>query len=222
MSSSEHSPVNAFDLITVVSSLGGLEPLRVLMAGLPETFSVPLVVVQHSARDAAPERLAGLLQRHCKLPVTPGRPFLSLGSAGVTVVPPASVAVIEKPLRLRLNEADHAKIGDVLFCSAAQASGPRTIGVVLSGMQRDGARGVQAIRRRGGRVLAQDPSTASAPEMPSAAIATGCVDFVLPPECMASALVALTMAPGGADFFKVSLPPWATLGAELNQLPTTA
>jgi two-component system chemotaxis response regulator CheB len=65
-------------------------------------------------------------------------------------------------------------------------------------MLHDGARGVRLVKRHGGRVLAQDPATARAGSMPSSAIATGCVDFVLPPHRLAAALVALTMAPGGA------------------------
>jgi two-component system chemotaxis response regulator CheB len=78
-------------------------------------------------------------------------------------------------------------------------------------MQRDGAKGVQAIKGHRGRVLAQDPATAGSPEMPSAAIATGCVELVLPPHLLASALVALAMAPGASELLRVAAPPWAAV-----------
>jgi hypothetical protein len=68
---------------------------------------------------------------------------------------------------------------------------------VLTGLLRDGAQRIRAIKRRGGRVLVQDPTAARAAGMPSAIIATGCVDFVLPLDRIAPALVALTIAPGG-------------------------
>jgi two-component system chemotaxis response regulator CheB len=69
------------------------------------------------------------------------------------------------------------------------------------------------VKRHGGRVLAQDPATARAASMPSSAIATGCVDFVLPPHRLAAALTALTMAPGGASLLAVPVPHWACLDA---------
>ena len=75
--------------------------------------------------------------------------------------------------------------------------------MVLTGRGRDGAEGVRAIKARGGRVRAQDPATAQARPMPEAAIGTGCVDFVLPPEGLAAALVTLVMVPGAAAW----LPP---------------
>jgi chemotaxis response regulator CheB len=91
---------------------------------------------------------------------------------------------------------------DVLFASVAQHVGARAIGVVLTGLQRDGADGVRHIKRRGGRVFAHDPRTAQAPSMPRAAIQTGCVDFVLPLDALAHALVTLVSVPGTASFFR--------------------
>jgi two-component system chemotaxis response regulator CheB len=70
------------------------------------------------------------------------------------------------------------------------------IAVVLSGRLDDGAAGVVEVKRAGGRVLVQNQATAECFGMPGAAIATGCVDFVLPVGRIAPALVALVMAPG--------------------------
>lgn len=99
--------------------------------------------------------------------------------------------------------------GNVLFSSVAEHFGPRALAVVLSGRLSDGADGVRMIKRRGGRVLVQERRTADAADMPAAALATGCVDFALPPKHIARALVALTMVSGAADHFRVPVPPWA-------------
>jgi two-component system, chemotaxis family, protein-glutamate methylesterase/glutaminase len=102
----------------------------------------------------------------------------------------------------------------VTLLSAAEAFGAATIAVVLSGLQQDGTNGARAIKAKGGIVLAQDPRTATAPNMPASAIATGCVDHIVTMSHMASALVALSLAPGGADLLAVSTPHWASLEAE--------
>jgi two-component system chemotaxis response regulator CheB len=84
---------------------------------------------------------------------------------------------------------------------------------VLTGRLDDAASGVRALKRHGGRSVVQDPGTAQAPDMPLAALATGCVDLVMPLAHIAPTLVALTMAPGAADLFRVPPPPWANLAA---------
>jgi two-component system chemotaxis response regulator CheB len=85
--------------------------------------------------------------------------------------------------------------------------------VILTGRLDDGAVGVQALKCHGGRAIVQDPATAQAPGMPSAALATGCVDLVMPLACLAPTLIALTMAPGAADLFRVPPSPWASPAA---------
>jgi two-component system chemotaxis response regulator CheB len=92
---------------------------------------------------------------------------------------------------------------DPLFASAADVFGARTVGVVLTGTGRDGASGAARIKQQGGRVLAQDASSAQHFAMPSATITTGCVDFVLPLLAIAPALLTLVMAPAAAALFRV-------------------
>ena len=86
---------------------------------------------------------------------------------------------------------------DLLFDSAAASFGPRAIGVVLTGTGSDGAFGVEAIKRVGGTVIAQDEATAEFFGMPGAAIKTGAVDFVLPLEQIPEALTSLVAERGG-------------------------
>lgn len=202
-----------FELVVIVASLGGLEAISAVLAGLPESFPVPLLVVQHGRRTQNPDRLSWLLGRRTTLPVRTAQQGLWVGAPGVTVIPGGSTATLDEAHRLHLTDAEGLGGGDALLSSAAAAAGSAVIGIVLTGMLRDGTEGVRAIKRHGGRVLAQDPATACARGMPSSAIATGCVDFVLPLHRIAPALVALIMAPGGADLFSVPTPPWARLHA---------
>jgi two-component system chemotaxis response regulator CheB len=202
-----------FELVVVVASLGGLPVISALVAGLPPSFPVPVLVVQHRPRGTDQARLPWLLGRRTTLPVRGASPGLSVFLPGVTVIPGGYAAVVNSAGHLHLAETCELG-GDALLISAAEtASHGALIAVVLSGMLRDGANGVRAVKRHGGRVLAQDPSTAEAPGMPSSALATGCVDFALPPNRLASGLVALAMAPGGAELLTVPLPPWAKMGA---------
>jgi two-component system chemotaxis response regulator CheB len=83
---------------------------------------------------------------------------------------------------------------DLLFESAAACCHERTLGVVVSGSGSDGNMGVRAIRAVGGVVLVQDPATAEFPGMPEAALATGCVDYVLPLAELGPALRRLVAA----------------------------
>lgn len=99
---------------------------------------------------------------------------------------------------------------DALFESLAIEFGKRLIVVVLSGRLTDGASGVAKVKANGGRVIVQDPLTATHNGMPNAVISSGCADFVLPVENIASALTALTMVPGSTELFPVSMPLWSS------------
>jgi two-component system chemotaxis response regulator CheB len=97
------------------------------------------------------------------------------------------------------------RFADTLLTSAARVLGPRAIGVVLSGRLDGGARGVRELKRHGGRVMVEAPRNAAVPAMPNAALATGCVDFALPPERLGHALLALCAATGAAELFRVRM-----------------
>ena len=129
---------------------------------------------------------------------------------GVTVVPDGlgPTAGADGVPRYAPAESDRRPVDRTLRV-LAEAFGPALVGIILTGKLDDGAQGVRAVKRVGGRVLVQDPATALAPEMPSAALATGCIEFVLPLSRLSSALVTLAMAPGGADLLVVPAPSWA-------------
>jgi two-component system, chemotaxis family, protein-glutamate methylesterase/glutaminase len=202
-----------FDLIVMIASLGGIQSAATVLRGLPGDFPCPVVLFQHGRMTDRRELLADVLRRQTKLPVRTAEHGAIVSGPGVTVIPHGWHASLDSDFRLALAPAEREAGGDALLASAAQVAGPRLLGVVLSGLLRDGTNGVRAIKRHGGRVLVEDPSTARAGAMPANALATGCVDFALPSARLASALIALALAPGGAELFAVPTPAWASLGA---------
>jgi two-component system chemotaxis response regulator CheB len=203
-------------VVAIAASLGGLDALSRLLGALPPDFPVPVLVVQHlSARF--PSHLVELLSRRCALAVTWAQPGQLLRPGVVYVAPPDRHLVVGVARMVRLSEAPHVQFvrpsADLLFESVAGAYRERAIAVVLTGTRSDGARGVGAIKRAGGRVLAQDEASSRAFGMPRAAIATGCVDFVLPLPTIAPALVALAMVPGAAALLERAMRPPAVLAS---------
>jgi two-component system chemotaxis response regulator CheB len=203
--------VTPFGRVVLVASLGGKKALSTVLAGLPADFSVPIVVAQHRRSVVnSGDVLAHILARQTLLPVRVAEAGVPADKQGVTIVPADTTATIDSDGVWSLTEKmSDIGVGDaVLISSATQVP---TIAVILTGRLADGANGCRAVKRNGGRVLVQDPLTAEASSMPANAIATGCADFVLPPNRLAVALLALTTAPGGAELLTVPLPPWACL-----------
>jgi two-component system chemotaxis response regulator CheB len=196
-------------VVALVASLGGLAAITALLGALPAQFPAPLLVVLHSRRRDDPDLLTHLLRKATPLAVHTGHGGIPLGTPGVTVVPGGYLAGVDATHRLTLTEDAALRGGDTLLAGLAQAVGRAAIAVVLTGMLHDGAEGVCAIKRNGGRVIVQDPIGARAGSMPSSAIATGCVDLVLPLERIGPALIAMTTLPHGAEFPAEPSPPRA-------------
>jgi two-component system, chemotaxis family, protein-glutamate methylesterase/glutaminase len=207
-----HSGTPNFGRVVVVASLGGMQAITTLITGLPASYHIPLAVVLHRTRTSGRDLLAPILARRTGMPTRVAEAGCPANQPGISIVPAQSTATIDESGRWVLADGTTAmRPGDALLISSA-ATTP-TVAVVLTGSLADGADGCRAVKRFGGRVLAQDPATARASSMPANAIATGCADFVLPPERMAAALLALTTAPGAAELLTVPLPPWARLSS---------
>ena len=189
------APVTA---VAIGCSAGGLEALRRLLAPLPADFAPAIVVVAHLSPDGG-SLLPSLLASHCRLPVVEAEDKMAVRPGRVHIAPPGYHLLVEADQTLALSVDDKVcnvrPSVDVLFESAADAWGAGLVGVVLTGANSDGARGLRAIKAAGGRGLAQDPGEALADTMPLAAIATGAVDQVLGLGAMAAALVALAAPP---------------------------
>jgi two-component system chemotaxis response regulator CheB len=182
------------DLVVIGASLGGPRALATLLRGLPATFPAPIAVVQHIA-DGFTEGLATWLASECRLEVreaADGDPL----RAGRVLVAPTGRHLLVNDRVARLSDAppvDTFKPSVTpLFLSAARSYGARACGVLLTGMGRDGAEGLKAIKEAGGPTLAQDEATSAVFGMPRAAIELGAVDRVLPLEEIARVLLELT------------------------------
>jgi two-component system chemotaxis response regulator CheB len=188
----------AFEIVALASSAGGLAALTSVLSGLPGAFPAAVVLVQHlDPRHRT--LLADMLGRSTALRVKMAEEGDRLSSGWVFVAPPNYHLLVHAGGGLSLSQSELIHFlrpsADNLFESVAATFPDRAIAVVLSGTGSDGARGVRAIKKAGGTVIAQDQDTSEFFGMPSAAIATGCVDIVLPLALIAPALVGLLEPP---------------------------
>lgn len=179
-------------LVAIGCSLGGLRALGTVLGGMPRDFPVPIAVVQHRASHGT-EDFCAALQRTCLLRVLEAEDKQVMLAGGVYVAPAGyHLLVDEGTAVLSVDDpVNYARPSiDVLFESAADSHGARTVAVVLSGASHDGTVGANAVRRAGGRVIAQDPADAECKVMPAAMLASMTPDAVLPLGQIAGWLVA--------------------------------
>lgn len=184
----------AFEIVVVGASTGGLQALQVLLSGLPAEFSLPMVIVQHRGKDME-TGLCEFLARSSRLPVTepedkepllPGHAYLAPRDYHLLVESGSFALSTDAPVGFARPSID------ILFESAADEYQDRAIGVILTGANHDGARGLAAIKAQGGLTLVEDPVTAACREMPDAAINLTRVDWILPLQEMAAGLHKLS------------------------------
>lgn len=180
-------------LVVVGASAGGLRALELLLGALPTGFPVPIVAVQHRAREST-DAFTEVLSRVTQLPVREVEDEDPLRAPGVYIAPPDYHVLVE-PGRLALSVDDPVSFSrpsiDVLFESAADAYGAGVVAILLTGANADGAHGMVRVKEVGGIAIVQDPHTAESPEMPSAAIALAQVDRVLPLTDIAGEIVRI-------------------------------
>jgi two-component system chemotaxis response regulator CheB len=183
----------SYSVVAIGTSWGGLAALTRLLGGLPADFGIPIVVVQHRSNDS--ERLLSqLLQdatdlRVCEIEdkdeLTSGTVHLAPANYHVLIEEGYLSLTVEEPVRFSRPSID------VMLASAADTYRSAAIGVVLTGANEDGARGLAHIVKRGGRALVQDPKTAEIPIMPEAAIRAVPTAEVLPLSKVVSRLIEL-------------------------------
>jgi two-component system chemotaxis response regulator CheB len=183
------------EIVVIGTSAGGLRALEQILGNLPAAFAIPIVAVQHRSKES--DAFASVMQSFVSLPVMEAEDKEPIKAPGVYLAPPDYHLLLE-PGRLALSTDEPVCFSrpsiDVLFESAADAYGRGVLGVLLTGANHDGAKGLARIRAAGGVALVQDPATAESPEMPAAAIASGAVDRVLPLGDIAGELVRRSMS----------------------------
>ena len=160
------------DIILVGASAGGLEALRTLLGNLPGNIAASIFVVLHIG--ARPSVLPQVLGAASPLPVAHAVDGAPIRMGHVHIAPPDLHLLVEQGNggqgRIRLSRGPRENLTrpavDPLFRSAAEAFGPRVIGVILSGALSDGTAGLIGIKKHGGIAIVQDPDEAQYPGMP--------------------------------------------------------
>lgn len=185
-------------VVGIVASAGGPTAVTQVLANLAADFPVPILLLLHLGRSS---QLVQILSRQTPLAVHWANDGDVLRPATVWVAPPEDSLQAHPDGTVSLVKVDDVvkreKTGsgwpsaDQFFTSLAFSYGCHALVIVLTGVGRSGAVGVQEVKRQGGMVLAQDEATSSYWGMPQAAIKTGCVDLVLPLPQIAPALVSI-------------------------------
>jgi two-component system, chemotaxis family, protein-glutamate methylesterase/glutaminase len=159
--------------VVIGTSAGGVEALSALLPALPADVQAAVFVVIHLPRER-PSLLADLFAGKCAAPVREAQDKEPVEPGTVYFAPPDYHLLVDAGPQLSLSADELVNFSrpsvDVLFESAADVYGPRLLGVVLTGASHDGAAGLSAVQRTGGRAVVQRPDTAQMPVMVEAAL----------------------------------------------------
>ena len=183
-----------FPIVGLGASAGGLAAFEAFFAGMPADREpgMAFVLVQHLAPDHK-SILADLIQRHTRMAVQEVTDGMVVQPNCAYIIPPGyDMALLHGSLQLLKSSAARGQRLpiDFFFRSLAQDQRERAIGIILSGTGTDGTLGLRAIKGENGLVLAQNPESSEFDGMPRSAIATGLVDYVMPPAEMPAKLIA--------------------------------
>lgn len=188
------SDAGGHDLVAIGASWGGLDALRTLLRGLPASLDAAVVVAQHRGPGSHPTALRDLLGAVTAMTVCEAGDKDELRRGSVYIAAPDYHVLIEDGSIALAVDAPvlYARPSvDVLLESAAEAYLDRCVGVVLTGANDDGARGLRRVADHGGVTIVQDPASAVRPEMPRAALAAVPDARVAPVEEIAALVVEL-------------------------------
>lgn len=161
----------AYRLVLIGASAGGLDAVCTLLRALPRDFQLALCIVQHRSRDST--ALCEILQGCSALPVSEVTDKMEVEAGHVYLAPPDYHLLADMAhfsLSLDAQEMYSRPSIDVAFESAAEVYREELVGVILTGANQDGARGLRQLVDCGGFAIVQDPATAEVPVMPAAAM----------------------------------------------------
>lgn len=171
-------------IISIAASTGGPAAVAYILKHIPEN-TPPILVVQHMQKGMTKLFAEGLNQE-CKLKVKEAEEGDVVQEDLALIAPGGFHMLVTKSGKINLTTSPPVNYvrpsADVMMKSAAKTYASKNIGVILTGMGTDGAKGIEAIKNKGGVTIAQDKKTCVVFGMPDAAIKTGCVDFVTPLE----------------------------------------
>jgi two-component system, chemotaxis family, protein-glutamate methylesterase/glutaminase len=179
---------DAYDVVAIGASTGGIHAISQLVRELPAAFRLPILITQHLPGTFMPyfaAQLALLSGRPAevatdRLRVRPGRIVIAPGDAHIRCLPLSDGSTCVR-LSREPSASGCTPSVDPMLATVAAVYGARALGIVLSGMGRDGAEGARALRDAGGAVIAQDEASSVVWGMPGAVAAAGLADALLPP-----------------------------------------
>lgn len=171
-----------YEAIVIGVSSGGMNAMKIMFSLLPAGFSIPLIIVQHLGARSGNDWIR-LFDDKCRLKLKEADEKEHIESGTVYFAPANYHLLIEKNKTFSLTVDERVNFArpaiDVLFESAAEAYKDRLIGIILTGANNDGAKGLARIKELGGLTIAQDPETAESSYMPAAAIELMQPDHIL-------------------------------------------
>jgi PAS domain S-box-containing protein len=199
--SSAPNPAPPLKIVGVGASAGGLEAFTDFLKAVPSSEDLAYILVQH-LDPTHRSLLVELLAKATSLNVREATDGMRVERNEIHIIPPnRELTIADGVLRLVPREKlqGGTRTIDIFLRSLAADQGPNAIAVILSGAGSDGAQGIKAVKEHGGATFAQLESSARYDSMPRAAIATGCVDFVLPAERIAAEIMRAVHRPSGAE-----------------------
>lgn len=190
-----YSIVKDFPIVCVGGSAGGLDAYIRLLQNLPKDMGVAIVIVNHVR--TLPTMLHEILPRYTEMPVELITEKLDIKPDHVFIIPEQRDLHVNND-EFRLEPISKPRgwpdVITVFLRSLTQNWDGKIIAVIVSGYDGDGAEALCRIKEVGGITIAQKPETATQPDMPESAIASGCIDYVLSPEDIAAQIVKITHA----------------------------
>ncbi len=171
-----------YDAIVIGVSLGGMNALRELLANLKDEVSIPILIVQH-LHARCDNYLANYLDKFSNRNIKEAEEKEVITANNVYLAPANYHLIVEEDRTISLTTDDPVNYCrpsiDILFDSAAETYASKLIGIILTGANNDGTNGMKNIKKNGGLLVVQDPTTAEASTMPSSVITQTKVDYIL-------------------------------------------
>jgi two-component system chemotaxis response regulator CheB len=183
-----------YEAIVIGVSSGGMNALKIIFTALPADFSIPIIIVQHVGAHSDSQWI-NLLNEKSDLNLKEADEKEKIEKGKAYFAPPNYHLMIEKDKTFSLTIEERVNYArpsiDVLFESAAEAYKKKLIGIVLTGSNHDGTKGIKRIKECGGLAIIQDPKTADSAYMPKSAIAAIEPDYILPLEDIVQLLIKI-------------------------------
>lgn len=164
---------NNTHVVVIGASAGGIPVIQTILSGLPNDFKTPIIIVIHRLKNTN-SGLASVFESHTKIPIKEADDKEYLKANTIYIAPANYHLLMEEDKRISLSYSEMVNYSrpaiDISFDCIADVYEYNTIGVLLTGANKDGALGLQKIESKGGKVIVQDPSEAAFKVMPQAGI----------------------------------------------------